>query len=113
MVVSRNDAPVSEIFRMREFGLCTSNRFDELGMGLSVCNKSLTMYRPYTESELLTPDVFESVPELKRGRELAAVTKPNSSVVFDSDSERVCFRWDGRFTPSGSVFDRVGFCVVT
>lgn len=111
MVVSRNDAPVNEIFLMREFDdLCTSSKFDELGIGLNVCKRSLTTYRPYTESELLTPDVFESVPELKRGRDVT--TEVNSSVVFDSDNERVCFKCNGRLTVSGNVFERVGFCVL-
>lgn len=63
-----------------------------------------------TESQLLTPDVLES-PELKRVRFVALVANPViPSVVFDSDSDRICFVfrdsiWDGKL-PTGSVRER-------
>ena len=60
-----------------------------------------------TESQLLTPDVFES-PELKRVRIIALVAMP--SVVFDSESDRICFEFlanicEGKL-PTGSVRER-------
>jgi hypothetical protein len=63
----------------------------------------------FTESALLTPDVFES-PELKRVRFVAVDTIPvMPSVVFDSDNERMCLAFfcicDGS-VPTGSVLDR-------
>jgi hypothetical protein len=62
-----------------------------------------------TESQLLTPDVFES-PELKRVRLDENPVIP--SVVFDSDRERMCFAllfFKCIMLPAGSVRD---LCVV-
>lgn len=110
-MLSRNDAPVSEVRRKRSFDL-TSSKFDELGIGLSVLCFSPSIYRPYTDSQLLTPDVFESVPELKRVRVVTVVVRLIPSVVFDSDSDRVCLINPVLVTPSGSVFDRADDVVV-
>lgn len=64
-----------------------------------------------TESQLLTPDVFES-PELKRVRcvVVAAAMPVIPSVVFDSDKDRMCLELldsicEGKL-PTGSVRER-------
>jgi hypothetical protein len=63
-----------------------------------------------TESQLLTPEVFES-PELKRVRLVALVAMPViPSVVLDSDNDRMCLEprdsiCEGKL-PTGSVCER-------
>lgn len=62
----------------------------------------------FVESQLLTPDVFES-PELYLCLLRIILVMP--SVVFDSDSDRICLTLllcsicDGN-VPAGSVLDR-------
>lgn len=64
-----------------------------------------------TESQLLTPDVFES-PELNRVRFVvgAATILVMPSVVLDSDNDRICLELfesicEGKL-PTGSVRER-------
>lgn len=69
----------------------------------------ITVFVLLTESLLLTPDVLES-PELKRVR-LVEDIPVIPSVVFDSESDRICFAdplasiCDGKL-PTGRVRDR-------
>lgn len=63
-----------------------------------------------TESQLLTPEVFES-PELKRVLLVVLVAIPvMPSVVFDSDNDRICLELlasicEGKL-PTGNVRER-------
>lgn len=78
------------------------------------------MFLPRTDSQLLTPEVFESVPELNLVRcdccwwGVVWINPITSSEVLDSDKLRLCLKFR-RLACSGSVldFDETNtFCVV-